>query len=227
MSSYYKTINGKHYDRAMLDIADSSVNKKRDGVISLADAKKIIGKASDAGAITEVEARTMNYIFEHYKFTKTAEAYFSNFANLEKTEHAAPKDETAVIDDDIFGLKEFIAKYYLYFIIIALIFVLIYLYSDRLISLFDKPSEVKEPVKIEQSVEQSKEITPQNVQNKAVVDTPGANEYIVQPKDTLFDISSRLYNDPSRWKDLYDKNKDIIEKPSMIFPGQKIRTDIK
>ena len=68
MSSYYRTINGKHYDRAMLDMADNSVNKKKDGVISLADARKIIGIASDAGKITEIEARTLNYIFykEYY-----------------------------------------------------------------------------------------------------------------------------------------------------------------
>ena len=55
----------------------------------------------------------------------------------------------------------------------------------------------------------------------------GENEYIIKEKDTLFDISSRLYGDPGKWKELYELNKDILKDPSMIFPGQKIRTDIK
>ncbi len=223
MSSYYRTINGKHYDRAMLEIADSSINKKRDGIISLADAKKIIGKASDAGTITEVEARTLNYIFEHYKFTKSAEEYFSNFANLEKAEHAVQDEASPAKDDDIFGFKEFMAKYYLYFLIIALIIFLLYLYSDRLMILFTKTSDISEPVRIEQVTEPVKEPVQQTDLNAVKA---GENEYIVKEKDTLFDISNRLYGDSSKWKALYERNKDTIEKPAMIFPGQKLRTDI-
>ncbi|HOP29155.1 MAG TPA: LysM peptidoglycan-binding domain-containing protein [Spirochaetota bacterium] len=223
MSSYYRTINGKHYDRAMLDMADNSVNKKRDAIISLADARKIIGKASDAGKITEIEARTLNYIFEHYKFTKSAEDFFSNFANLEKNEHVILEEGGPAADDDIFGFKEFMAKYYLYFIIIALILFLLYLYSDRLTALFTGTAKINEPVKVEQTAEQTKE-TDRQQENVSV--TAGENEYIVQPKDTLFDISSRLYGDPSKWKELYDRNKDIIEKPEFITPGQKLKTDI-
>lgn len=223
MSSYYRTINGKHYDRAMLDMADNSVNKKKDGVISLADARKIIGIASDAGKITEIEARTLNYIFDHYKFTKSAEEFFSNFANLEKNEHVLQPDETPAVDDDIFGFKEFMAKYYLYFIISALIIFLLYLYSDRLTGLFTTKPDSIEPLKVEQSTQQSGNTVQQ--QNN-IEETAGENEYIVQGKDTLFDISSRLYGDPSKWKALYERNKDIIEKPEMIFPGQKIKTDI-
>jgi hypothetical protein len=63
MSSYYRTINGKHYDRAMLDMADNSVNKKKDGVISLADARKKIGIASDAGKITEIRSKNIKLYF--------------------------------------------------------------------------------------------------------------------------------------------------------------------
>lgn len=223
MSSYYRTINGKHYDRAMLDMADNSVNKKKDGVISLADARKIIGIASDAGKITEIEARTLNYIFDHYKFTKSAEEFFSNFANLEKNEHVLQPDETPAVDDDIFGFKEFMAKYYLYFIISVLFIFLLYLYSDRLTGLFTKKPDSIDQLKVEQPAQESGNTVQQ--QNN-IAETAGENEYIVQGKDTLFDISSRLYGDPSKWKALYERNKDIIEKPEMIFPGQKIKTDI-
>lgn len=224
MSAYYKTINGKHYDRAMLDVADSTVNKKKDGKISLADAKKIIGKASDAGTITETEAQTLHYIFDHYKFTKSAEEYFSNFAFLEKGKKLIPEEEKQEPDNDIFGFKEFMARYYLVLIIIALVIFLLYLYSDSLKTLFNTGRESAESVKTEQVVTQVEEPKQQEVKT---VTTAGENEYIVQKEDTLFGISAKLFGDPSKWQFLYDRNKDIIEKPSMIYPGQKLRTDIK
>jgi len=228
MSSYYKTINGKHYDRAMLDIADSSINKKRDSIISLADAKKIVGKASDAGTITEVEARTLNYIFEHYKFTKSAENYFSNFSNLERGEHPINEDAAISSDEDIFGIKEFMAKYYIYFILIALIIFLLYLYSDRIMTFFTQSSPINEQINIQKITEPADTSFKKSIEQQvASVVTAGANEYIVQEKDTLFDISKKLYNDSSKWKALYDRNKDIIEKPTMIFPGQILKTDLK
>ena len=75
MSSYYKKINGKNYDRAMLEVADKSVAGKGDGRISLSDAKAIIKKAKDGGKITDTELRTLNYILEKYKFTEPALKY--------------------------------------------------------------------------------------------------------------------------------------------------------
>jgi nucleoid-associated protein YgaU len=82
---------------------------------------------------------------------------------------------------------------------------------------------VDNSIKTEQIAEPVKE----NIQKQETISSPtGDNEYIVQQKDTLFDISSKLYGDPSKWKALYDRNKDTIEKPSVIFPGQKLKTDI-
>mgnify|MGYP001768005355 CR=1 FL=1 len=72
MSSYYKKINGKNYDKSMLDIADGSTKRKGDGRISLADSKKIIKIIKDGGKITDIEKRTINYILENYKLTETA-----------------------------------------------------------------------------------------------------------------------------------------------------------
>lgn len=224
MSSYYKTINGKHYDRAMLDIADSSVNKKKDGNISLADAKKIISRASDAGSITEIEAQTLHYIFDHYNFTKKAEEYFSNFASLDRGEKATPEADKLEPDNDIFGFKEFMARYYLMFLIIALVIFLLYLYSDRLTTLFNAGKEGVETVQTEQAAKQVEE--PRQLPAKVEVKA-GENEYIVQEKDTLFGISGKLFGDPSKWESLYDRNRDIIEKPSIIYPGQKLKTDIR
>jgi flagellar basal body-associated protein FliL len=78
MSSYYKKINGKNYDRAMLDVADKSIEGKGDGRVSLTDAKAIFKKAKDGGKITDIELRTLNYILEKYKFTEPALKYIED-----------------------------------------------------------------------------------------------------------------------------------------------------
>ena len=75
MSSYYKKINGKNYDKAMLDVADKSIAGKGDGRVSLSDAKAIFKKAADGGKITDIELSTLNYILEKYKFTEPALKY--------------------------------------------------------------------------------------------------------------------------------------------------------
>ena len=47
--------------------------------------------------------------------------------------------------------------------------------------------------------------------------------YTVQVKDDLVSISEKVFHDYSRWKDIYDANRDIIKNPTMIFPGQKLK----
>ena len=78
MSSYYKKINGQNYDKAMLDIADKSIEGKGDGRVSLSDAKAIFKKAKDGGRITDTELRTLNHILENYKFTEPALKYIED-----------------------------------------------------------------------------------------------------------------------------------------------------
>jgi len=74
--SYYKEINGKKYDREMIEIADRATQGKGDGRISVDDAKKLIEAVKDGGRYTEVEKETMAYIRENYKFTDEADAWF-------------------------------------------------------------------------------------------------------------------------------------------------------
>ena len=75
MSTYYKKIDGKNYDRAMLEKAEKSVTGKGDGRISLADARNLIKLIKDGGRITDIEKRTLAYILEKYHFTETAIKY--------------------------------------------------------------------------------------------------------------------------------------------------------
>lgn len=47
--------------------------------------------------------------------------------------------------------------------------------------------------------------------------------YIVQPGDTLSRISSKLFNTPGRWRDVYEANRDILLSPHAISVGQELK----
>lgn len=74
--SYYKEINGKKYDREMLEIAERATAGKGDGRISIDDAKKLIEAVKDGGKYTDVEKDTMAYIRDNFRFTDEADAWF-------------------------------------------------------------------------------------------------------------------------------------------------------
>jgi hypothetical protein len=60
--------------------------------------------------------------------------------------------------------------------------------------------------------------------NLAAVAPPGAvapDYYLVQPGDTLWDISTRFLGDPYQWPALWSYN-DYITNPHWIYPGNKI-----
>ena len=74
--SYYKTIDGKDYDREMLEIADEAVAGVGDGRISIEDAQKLLGAVKDANKYTDIENATMKYIRDNYKFTDASDQWF-------------------------------------------------------------------------------------------------------------------------------------------------------
>ena len=47
--------------------------------------------------------------------------------------------------------------------------------------------------------------------------------YIVQEKDELRNISKKKYNDSSKWRKIYNANRNLIKDPDKIFPGQKLK----
>ena len=57
--TYYKTIDGKDYDREMLEIADEAVAGAGDGRISIENAQKLLGAVKDANKYTDIEKATM------------------------------------------------------------------------------------------------------------------------------------------------------------------------
>jgi nucleoid-associated protein YgaU len=52
---------------------------------------------------------------------------------------------------------------------------------------------------------------------------PQAEFYTIEKGDTLSAIAKRYYGDVSAYTRIFEANKDIIEDPDRIFPGQKIR----
>ncbi len=74
--SYYKVIDGLRYDRKILEEADKAVAGKGDGRISVADAELLFPLIGDFGDVTIVEERTLEFLFNHYKWTPEAEEWF-------------------------------------------------------------------------------------------------------------------------------------------------------
>ena len=59
------------------------------------------------------------------------------------------------------------------------------------------------------------------VKEKTKTDEPQV--YVVQPGDSLSKISQEVYGKAGRWKEIYEANKDQIENPNLIRPGQELR----
>jgi hypothetical protein len=56
--SYYKTIQGVRYDRALLEVAEDRIHGQGDGGIFEKDAEEIVELSKDGGRITETELQT-------------------------------------------------------------------------------------------------------------------------------------------------------------------------
>ncbi len=51
-----------------------------------------------------------------------------------------------------------------------------------------------------------------------------ANDYVVQPGDTLRSIARDKYGDPEQWPRIYDANRDVIgDDPDALRAGSRLR----
>lgn len=73
---YYKIIDGKRYDRKALEEAERLAAGQGDGRISLDDAEALLPFFLDAGNLTIIEERTLQYILDNIKWTEPALNYF-------------------------------------------------------------------------------------------------------------------------------------------------------
>lgn len=73
---YYKEIDGKKYDKEILDLAEKLVAGAGDGRISKDDAGKILDAVKDGNAYTDIEKDTVKYVRENFKWTDAADEWF-------------------------------------------------------------------------------------------------------------------------------------------------------
>jgi nucleoid-associated protein YgaU len=69
-----------------------------------------------------------------------------------------------------------------------------------------------------------------NVQSGSASTAPGASNtnsagrsYVVVKGDSLSAIAEREYGDAMEWRRIYEANRDVIENPDLIHPGQTLR----
>ncbi len=51
--------------------------------------------------------------------------------------------------------------------------------------------------------------------------------YEIKKGDSLSAIAKQRYGDATKWRIIYEANKDVIKNPDMIHPGQKIKIPSK
>jgi nucleoid-associated protein YgaU len=51
----------------------------------------------------------------------------------------------------------------------------------------------------------------------------GEQTYTVKKGDSLSQIAKRVYGDAQQWRRIHEANRDIIENPDLIHPGQVLK----
>ncbi len=74
--SYYKEIDGKKYDKALLEAAEKAVEGVNDGRISVEDAKILLENVKDGNTYSDIEKATIAYIRKNFKWTEKADQWF-------------------------------------------------------------------------------------------------------------------------------------------------------
>jgi nucleoid-associated protein YgaU len=53
--------------------------------------------------------------------------------------------------------------------------------------------------------------------------SPEEQTYTIESGDSLSKIAKHFYGDASKWRQIFEANRDIIKDPDMIHPGQTIK----
>jgi nucleoid-associated protein YgaU len=62
-----------------------------------------------------------------------------------------------------------------------------------------------------------------DVQSGSSSTAPGEKTYEVQAGDTLSKIAKREYGNANEWNRIFEANRDVLNDPNKIFPGQKLK----
>ncbi len=63
----------------------------------------------------------------------------------------------------------------------------------------------------------------EKVDDRLTIRAPEPVFYTIQKGDSLSKIAKEQYGDASKWKALFEANREVIEDPDLIYPGQRIR----
>ena len=85
--------------------------------------------------------------------------------------------------------------------------------------LFDK----KENPKADFSNVQSGSSTHPDTSRQPTTGKAATNTYTVKSGDTLSAIARREYGDAAQWRRIYEANRDQIDNPDLIHPGQELK----
>lgn len=64
---------------------------------------------------------------------------------------------------------------------------------------------------------------PDRTKEPAAGDQPRETTYTVKSGDSLSAIAKREYGDAGKWRRIYEANRDTIDNPDLIHPGQELR----
>lgn len=62
-----------------------------------------------------------------------------------------------------------------------------------------------------------------NVNSGVASTTPVAKTYTVVSGDSLSRIAKHVYGDANRWHDIFNANRDLLDNPEKIQPGQVLK----
>ncbi len=52
--------------------------------------------------------------------------------------------------------------------------------------------------------------------------SPPGSTHVVAKGDTLYQLARHYYDDASRWRTIYDANRDTLSSPNKLYVGQKL-----
>lgn len=79
--AYYKTIDGKKYDKALLEQVEKFA---ADGQVGYPEAKQLWEDVQDGGKVTDIERATLDYAMKNYKFTDKASMFMKTYLSVGK-----------------------------------------------------------------------------------------------------------------------------------------------
>ncbi len=65
-----------------------------------------------------------------------------------------------------------------------------------------------------------------SVDSTAELLPPEFQTYTVETGDTLSGIARRHYGKAGAWRDIFEANRDVLDNPDRIFPGQVIKLPV-